>query len=44
MTVRSTVFSGWGAALTIGALTFLAIWWTRDIVRHRRAARRAALA
>jgi hypothetical protein len=44
MTVRSTVFSGWGAALTIGALAFLAVWWTRDILRHRRAARRAALA
>ena len=43
ITVRSTVFSGWGAALTIGTLAFLAVWWTNDIVRHRRAARRAAL-
>ncbi len=39
ITVRSTVFSGWGAALTIGALVFLALWWANHIWRSRRAAR-----
>ncbi|MCU1429715.1 MAG: hypothetical protein JWL83_3715 [Actinomycetia bacterium] len=39
ITVRSTVFSGWGAALTIGAVLFLALWWANHIWRSRRAAR-----
>jgi hypothetical protein len=42
ITVRSTVFSGWGAALTVGALAFLAFWWVNHIRRSRRAAREAA--
>lgn len=42
ITVRSTVFSGWGAALTISALAFLAFWWANHIRRSRRAAREAA--
>jgi hypothetical protein len=43
ITVRSTVFSGWGAMLTIGALVFLAGWWANHIFRSRRAMRRAAV-
>jgi hypothetical protein len=43
ITVRSTVFSGWGAMLTVGALVFLAGWWANHIWRSRRAARRAAV-
>ena len=39
-TLRSTVVGALGKVLTIGALTFLAMWWTRSIVRSRR--RRAA--
>jgi hypothetical protein len=42
ITVRSTVFSGWGAALTVGALVFLAGWWANHIRRSRRAARLAS--
>ncbi len=41
ITVRSTVFSGWGAMLTVGALVFLAGWWANHVWRSRRAARRA---
>jgi hypothetical protein len=44
ITVRSTVFSGWGAMLTVGALVFLAGWWANHIWRSRRAVRRAATA
>jgi hypothetical protein len=44
ITVRSTVFSGWGAMLTVGALVFLAGWWANHIWRSRRAVRRAAVA
>jgi hypothetical protein len=43
ITVRSTVFSGWGAMLTIGALVLLAGWWANHIWRSRRAMRRAAV-
>jgi hypothetical protein len=43
ITVRSTVFSGWGAMLTVGALVFLAGWWANHIWRSRRLARRAAV-
>ena len=39
VTVRSTVFSGVGAFLTIGALLFLAGWWANHIWRTRRARR-----
>ena len=39
-TVRSTVVSGIGKALTLGALAFLGVWWSRSAVRARR--RRAA--
>jgi hypothetical protein len=40
--VRSGVFGGAGAALTVGALVFLALWWANHFRRTRRA-RRAAL-
>jgi hypothetical protein len=43
ITVRSTVFSGWGAMLTVGAAVFLAGWWANHIWRSRRALRRAAV-
>ena len=39
VTVRSAVFSGIGAALTVGALLFLALWWGNHFRRTRRAAR-----
>jgi hypothetical protein len=42
VTVRSTVFSGAGAALTAGALLFLALWWGNHFRRTRRARRAAA--
>ena len=35
-TLRSTLVGALGKVLTIGALTFLAMWWTRSIVRSRR--------
>ena len=35
-TVRSTVFSGVGVFLTIGAGLFLAIWWVTHWRRSRR--------
>lgn len=41
VTVRSSVFSGIGAFLTIGAIAFLAGWWANHVRRGRRA-RRAA--
>jgi hypothetical protein len=41
VTIRSTVFSGIGIALTLGALLFLAGWWGNHFVRTRRARRRA---
>ncbi len=41
VTIRSTVFSGIGIALTFGALLFLAGWWGNHFVRTRRARRRA---
>ena len=37
VTVRSAVFSGVGAALTAGALLFLALWWGNHFRRTRRA-------
>lgn len=37
ITVRSAVFSGVGAAITIGALVFLALWWGNHFRRTRRA-------
>ena len=38
-TLRSTLVGALGKVLTIGALTFLAMWWTRSILRsHRRKA------
>jgi hypothetical protein len=40
-TVRSTAVSGVGILLTIGAAAFLALWWGRHWVRHRRRARHA---
>ncbi len=39
MTVRSTVFSGIGVLLTVGALLFLAVWWGNHIWRSRRSRR-----
>jgi hypothetical protein len=42
ITVRSAVFSGVGAALTVGALLFLLLWWANHFRRARRARRLAA--
>jgi hypothetical protein len=42
VSVRSAVFSGAGAALTVGALLFLAVWWGNHFRRTRRARRAAA--
>jgi hypothetical protein len=36
VTVRSTAFSGVGLVLSVGAGTFLALWWGRHIVTARR--------
>ena len=36
VSVRSAVFSGAGAALTVGALLFLALWWANHFRRTRR--------
>jgi hypothetical protein len=44
VSVRSAVFSGAGAALTIGALVILALWWGNHVRRTRRARRVAATA
>jgi hypothetical protein len=41
VTIRSTVFSGIGIALTLSALVFLAGWWGNHFVRTRRTRRRA---
>jgi hypothetical protein len=38
-TVRSTAVSGVGLLLTAGAGGFLAIWWGRHLLRHRRGRR-----
>ena len=38
VTVASAVFSGAGAALTVGALLFLALWWGNHFRRTRRRA------
>jgi Family of unknown function (DUF6049) len=40
VTVRSTAFSGVGVVLSVGAGTFLALWWGRHIVVARRGRRR----
>jgi hypothetical protein len=40
VTVRSTAFSGVGVVLSVGAGTFLALWWGRHIVVARRDRRR----
>lgn len=42
VSVRSAVFSGVGATLTIGALVFLAVWWANHYRRTRRARRAEA--
>jgi hypothetical protein len=42
VSVRSAVFSGAGAALTVGALLFLALWWANHFRRTRRARRAVA--
>jgi hypothetical protein len=39
VTVRSTAFSGVGVVLSVGAGTFLALWWGRHIVIARRGRR-----
>jgi len=36
LTMRSTVPSGVGVALTIGAIIVLVAWWGRDLIRGRR--------
>jgi hypothetical protein len=36
VTVRSTAFSGVGLVLSVGAGTFLALWWLRHAVAERR--------
>ena len=38
LTMRSTVPSGVGVALTIGAVVVLVAWWGRDLLRGRRVA------
>jgi hypothetical protein len=40
ITVRTTAFSGVGVVLMGAAAAFLAVWWTRTILRERRTARR----
>ena len=40
VTVRSTAFSGVGVILSVGAGTFLALWWLRHAVAARRERRR----
>jgi len=40
ITVRSTAFSGVGIILSVGAGTFLAVWWIRHAVTSGRARRR----
>jgi len=40
ITVRSTAFSGVGIVLSVGAGTFLAVWWIRNVVKTRRDRRR----
>jgi hypothetical protein len=40
ITVRSTAFSGVGIILSVGAGTFLAVWWLRHAVTARRDRRR----
>ena len=40
VTVRSTAFSGVGVVLSVGAGTFLALWWGRHILTARRGRRR----
>ena len=40
ITVRSTAFSGVGLVLSVGAGTFLAVWWIRHAVTTRRDRRR----
>jgi hypothetical protein len=40
ITVRSTAFSGVGIVLSVGAGTFLAVWWLRHAVTTRRERRR----
>ena len=42
VSVRSAVFSGAGAALTVGALLFLALWWANHFRRTRRTRRARA--
>ena len=41
VSVRSAVFNGAGAALTVGALLFLLLWWANHFRRTRRARREA---
>jgi len=36
LTVQATTLSGFGVALTVGALLVLATWWVRHIRRGRR--------
>lgn len=40
ITVRTTAFSGVGVVLMGAAAVFLAVWWTRTILRERRTSRR----
>ena len=44
VTVRSAAFSGVGAALTVGALVFLGLWWGNHFRRTRKARRADAQA
>ena len=41
ITVRATAVSGVGIVLMGAAAAFLAVWWTRTILRDRRRAKRA---
>ncbi len=40
VTVRSTAFSGVGLILSVGAGTFLAVWWLRHAIAERRERRK----
>lgn len=42
VTVRATAVSGVGVAVSVAAAVFLIVWWSRTIVRERRARRAAA--
>jgi len=42
MTIRSTAISGVAVGISVGALAFLVLWWSRSILKRRRQRRQAA--